>query len=139
MLRLTLKVDGREPGRYCRAQDRYVGLEPGETRMILTHDPGTAAALLGPSKDWRPVPETSLPEIDRAIWAALGQRGDPWAQDAPDGFWRRLFLIDDAPRSQFDALRELLSRRTLEVPGPSHAIAALADTTPRAAGSPPDA
>ncbi|MEZ4649404.1 MAG: hypothetical protein R3E97_11615 [Candidatus Eisenbacteria bacterium] len=42
---------------------------------------------------------------------------------APGDGWHRIYLIDEAPASQFDALRELLSGHGPRLPGPVAAVA----------------
>jgi biotin-(acetyl-CoA carboxylase) ligase len=81
--------------------------------LLLATDPELVARFAGREPHPRPVPAESLAPEDRPVWAALGQEGRPaWicAAGLPAGAegWRRVFLVREAPRSQFDALRELL-------------------------------
>ncbi len=55
---------------------------------------------------------TSLPSADRALWSALSETDRPSAAEvkAPQeaSLWRTVVAIAEAPRSQFDALVELM-------------------------------
>ena len=72
--------------------------------------------------DARPVEEAALSPAERVLWRTLS--GDvPWlATDPAPGFWRRLVVIGDAPRSQFDALGVAL-RDALEPDAPTACLA----------------
>ena len=48
-----------------------------------------------------------LPENDRLAWAAVGGADEVWIREASMPFWRRLYQMDEAEGSQFDALRDL--------------------------------
>ena len=74
---------------------------------ILTDAPDTARPLLPPHAAWRDAAAPDLPEEVAEAWAALGTGRPAWW--APDGVDRFVVVVDEAPRSQFDALNERLA------------------------------
>lgn len=95
--------------------------------MLVLSDCPERLAGLRPGGSGSEVRVDSLPASDRALWRALGA-GDrlwrgPGSDPGPPGYWSRALIVAEAPRSQFDALRELLAGG-LDLPGPT-ACAAL--------------
>ena len=83
--------------------------------MIVLADTPSAADILGVDLDRRRGED--LAESERSLWTALAGETEVLVGGAPGPFWWRLVLVGEAPRSQFDALRELYgSGRPL--PGP---------------------
>jgi biotin-(acetyl-CoA carboxylase) ligase len=99
---------------------------------VLTDQPDAAEPILGSAMEWQPVHAGSPPEISalaaclnpgRPVWIATCQT---WRDDA-EGY---LVIIDEAPRSQFDAVLE--AART---PGlPDEPVVAIALTGTRFRG-----
>jgi biotin-(acetyl-CoA carboxylase) ligase len=53
------------------------------------------------------IPLADLPEGDRRVWEAVGGGDVVRIEERSDPFWARLFMVGEARRSQFDALRDL--------------------------------
>jgi len=70
---------------------------------LMMDDPGAFAPLAaGPAAPAEPDP------AERALWKSLaGGRPGQAAPAAVDGFWRRGYAVNEAPASQYDALRRL--------------------------------
>lgn len=87
----------------------------------------SAFGLVGP---WQRAGD-ALTEFDLAVFGRLAPGAPAWILGSADGSplssachdWHRVYLIDEAPASQFDALRELLSGASAKLPGPIAAIA----------------
>lgn len=94
--------------------------------LALTDDPARPGQLLPRGSTWRRQPLRSLAPADQLLWRALGQGRPLWrAELSPEhggGFWSRLVLIDEAPGSQFDALRDLF-RAQQKLSGPVACLA----------------
>jgi len=74
-------------------------------RLMILSD--GAHAALRPAGDWRRRPVRSLGADDAALWRSLGGPDPLFASgEGLSPFWSCLALISEAPRSQFDALRE---------------------------------
>lgn len=74
------------------------------------------------SADLYPVQRSALAPAEQVLWRTLGSDA-PWlASDPGPGFWRRLVVIGDAPRSQFDALGAAL-RGDLVLDAPTACLA----------------
>jgi biotin-[acetyl-CoA-carboxylase] ligase BirA-like protein len=89
--------------------------------LVLTDNVPRSAAIVSPSTAWAPCHIGDLSSGDGALWRALGPSDRLWiadlAVDDDSSFWSRLVIIDEAPESQFDAVRELYrSQQRLEGP-----------------------
>ncbi len=73
---------------------------------ILTDAPDDARPLVPAGAAWRSA-ASGLPDELAAAWALLGSARPAWW--APDGADRIVVVVDEAPRSQFDALNEHLA------------------------------
>jgi biotin-[acetyl-CoA-carboxylase] ligase BirA-like protein len=75
---------------------------------------------------WKKIEAPSLYALERDLWQALAGSSVAWtcelAATNPLAFWRRLIVISQAPRSQFDALHEELQRGLL-LDGPTAVLA----------------
>ena len=74
---------------------------------ILTDAPDAARPLLPAGAVWRAAVADPPPSALAATWAALGSQRPAWW--ALDGAERAVVVVDEAPRSQFDALNERLA------------------------------
>ena len=78
--------------------------------LLLTDCPERALRLLPPSLAAAIEPGAALEPAERALWQALGGSEPPslatLAAEAELGGWSRLCIVGDAPRSQFDVLRD---------------------------------
>lgn len=72
------------------------------------------------------IPASLLTEPEEQVWRVLADQEFTWAgcvTDEPSSaFWRRLIVIESAPRSQFDALHEALADG-VTLDGPTAAVA----------------
>ncbi len=82
--------------------------------MFLCDGTRQAKAATGLTEDLVQRPLTSLLPADRELWRALVGSRDIWSprrSPAWQGhFWTRVIAVHEAPCSQFDTLRDLLSR-----------------------------
>jgi BirA family biotin operon repressor/biotin-[acetyl-CoA-carboxylase] ligase len=74
---------------------------------LLTDTPETALPLLPAGATWRDATAPGVPDDLATAWAAFGSQRPAWW--APDGADRVVVVVDEAPRSQFDALNECLA------------------------------
>jgi len=78
---------------------------------LLTDRPETTAAFLPAGATWMPCRPADWPAVDQALWRIFGGSAVCEYADAPpmtDSYpERRIFLIDRAPTSQFEALRTI--------------------------------
>jgi len=81
--------------------------------LVLTDRPERA-------RSWVDVPmaEGPLAAADRELWTAVGGADRSWSARSAPGPWDRLLIVGQAPRSQFDALREVPA-----LPGPVATVA----------------
>jgi len=67
-----------------------------------------------------------LGETEKRVWDSLSKADIAWTASVDDGqtspFWQRLVVIERAPRSQFDALHEALTKG-LTLDGPTGIVA----------------
>lgn len=93
--------------------------------VILTDSPGSLSGLVrvDDASAWR---AESLPPADRALWRGLEGGRQLWrgtaANPGPGGFWSHAVIVEEAPSSQFDALRGALGAG-LQLPGPTACVA----------------
>ncbi len=84
-----------------------------ESARVLADAAGRAAWSGDAAGGWRPRREADLPPALRRLCRALRLGPPTWAAAAPalpgGGFWSDLLLVGEAPRSQFDVLRELVA------------------------------
>jgi hypothetical protein len=82
--------------------------------VILTDCPEQLGEFFPQAPTWRQAGARSLSAPLRNLWHAIGTGGSAWTDDAPDsrqyGDWDALAIIDQAPESQFDALRRAAAR-----------------------------
>jgi len=94
--------------------------------MLVLSDCPERLAGFARAEDGSEARVDSLPPSDRALWRALGTGERLWCGTArdpgPPGFWSRAVIVAEAPSSQFDVLRELLTDG-LELPGPTACVA----------------
>jgi BirA family biotin operon repressor/biotin-[acetyl-CoA-carboxylase] ligase len=75
---------------------------------LLTDCKGAARELLPVPPPFGTVRAEELPAEDRALWTALSEESEVSVAEVPDiAFWARLVVVEEAPASQFDALRDL--------------------------------
>ena len=74
---------------------------------ILTDTPDDVRTLLPVGATWRAAGASGFPAALAAAWAALGSERPMWW--ALDGAERIVVVVEEAPRSQFDALNERLA------------------------------
>jgi biotin-[acetyl-CoA-carboxylase] ligase BirA-like protein len=102
-----------------------VACQPGFDMRIMTDSPRKASMFLADSLSWPRVTAAALPVPDRDVWRTLGSTTEVWLRECespPDvRFWPRLFVIDAAESSQFDALKQLGGGK--EQPEPLAAVA----------------
>lgn len=80
---------------------------------ILTDNRDRARPLFGRALDWQSVAKEHLPE-GTLLWEILGGADlVDVASGPPVGAWSRLYVVHEAPRSQFDALLEALGSGVL--------------------------
>jgi biotin-[acetyl-CoA-carboxylase] ligase BirA-like protein len=90
----------------------------------------TSAGALGLADPGSPCTDrtaASLPTIDRRLWGALSDAPVVSVAEGrdlgPPGFWWRLLVVDEAPASQFDVLRQLIVSDDEPLPGPIATLA----------------
>lgn len=94
--------------------------------LILTDRPASMADRLPP--EWRLLEWQTAGRLDpstSALWGALGSGAAAWSLEPPGAtgaFWSRLFVVADAPRSQFDLLHQQLAGPVRDV-GPVACLA----------------
>lgn len=80
--------------------------------LILTDCPGRLTEMVPDPSAWHLRQRGELSGGDRVVWRALGQAEAVWTAETgvrgPLSFWSRLIVVQHAPASQFDRLRELL-------------------------------
>jgi len=93
--------------------------------IILSDCPERLAGLARP-EDGSQVRAESLPPSDLALWRGLGGGRQLWRgttrNPGPGDFWSRAVIVEEAPSSQFDLLRESLGSG-MELPGPTACVA----------------
>jgi biotin-[acetyl-CoA-carboxylase] ligase BirA-like protein len=79
--------------------------------FVLTDSPPSSEVLLPATTAWRALRAGDLAAEDRALWRAVATGEALHGADLDDerrgSFWDRLVIVDEAPASQFDALRDL--------------------------------
>lgn len=77
---------------------------------LFTDSPDQLNAFFDIPPAWRHIDGGDLPEPLRNLWSTIGPSPQAWIADAPDsldaGPWDAIAIIDDAPNSQFNALRD---------------------------------
>ena len=93
---------------------------------VLTDCRERLTDLFPAGASWKKIEAPSLYALERDLWQALAGSSVAWtcelAATDPLAFWRRLIVISQAPRSQFDALHEELQRGLL-LDGPTAVLA----------------
>ena len=93
---------------------------------ILTDCREHASELAPAGTAWIPCEASALDEPERGLWRAFAESPVAWSAALEKGtssdFWRRLIVIGEATRSQFDALREALGDG-LTLDGPTAILA----------------
>jgi biotin-[acetyl-CoA-carboxylase] ligase BirA-like protein len=93
---------------------------------LLTDSKDHGLRFATPNASLSRVPVSSLDPHERRLWTALGGDGTAWTSNGSceAGFWRRLVVIRNALRSQFDALHEVMAGGTpVELPVVAVALA----------------
>jgi len=94
--------------------------------MVILSDCPERLAGLARVEDGSEVRVDSLPPGDQALWRVLGGGDRLWRgttpNPGPQGFWSRAVIVEEAPFSQFDILRESLASG-LQFPGPTACVA----------------
>jgi BirA family biotin operon repressor/biotin-[acetyl-CoA-carboxylase] ligase len=94
--------------------------------LLLTDCPERLASLAPSLEGGAEVRADALPPADRDLWRVVGTTERPWRGTTPDpgppGFWSRVLVVAEAPRSQLDALREALAAGQ-RLPGPTATLA----------------
>jgi biotin-[acetyl-CoA-carboxylase] ligase BirA-like protein len=92
---------------------------------ILADSAATLAVLFADTARPAPLSAEGLPGSERDLWGILGSGPEVWSQELSEAslaFWPRAVLVDRAPNSQYDILREALAQN----PGPRCPVACLA-------------
>jgi BirA family biotin operon repressor/biotin-[acetyl-CoA-carboxylase] ligase len=93
---------------------------------ILTDTADRCASLVPSQTNWKTLRASALDHTERNLWRVLGATSAAFtaqpAIGASNAFWRRLIIIAQAPRSQFDAVHEALADE-LSLDGPTAVLA----------------
>lgn len=94
--------------------------------LIVSDCPENINGLVGPDSAWQEKSIDILDRADRALWEGLSLRTSAWLGEGLDrelkGFWSRIFVIGEAPSSQFDILHRVLGTE-IRFPGPVACLA----------------